>query len=386
MWAEPRYVYRLFDEDVPNDSLYDEQGHLALIHLPEAWAEVKAGEPAGGDTVIIAITDGGTEWRHPDLRANVWTNEDEIPDNGRDDDGNGRVDDVHGWNFPAGRADPTGSPDLPGSLRHGTAVAGVAAAVTDNAIGIAGASWNALYMPINVGCPREDNAICFGYDGVNYAAANGAHVINASWGGPVRTNAGREAVDFALEQGALVVAAAGNDSENLDISQQYPANFRGVLAVGATLKTSDGIASFSNYGRSTDVFAPGTGDGGIPPGPGINVTYPDTSYGTTQGTSFSAPLTAGVAALVKTQFPDFTADQVREQIRVTADPIDPVQDRLDGLLGQGLVNAFRAVTETGSPAVRLIEYAYTTSDGDSLIESGETVTLDAVLVNYLADV
>lgn len=369
-WAEPRYMYQTFDEAIPADSLFGRQSHIGLIHLPEAWAEVK-GEQGN---VIIAIADGGTEWQHPDLRANVWTNQGEIPGNNVDDDNNGFIDDVHGWNFQSNTADPTGSPGLPGSHRHGTAVAGVASAVTNNNSGIAGASWNATLMPINVGCPRDDNQICFGYDGVIYAAANGALIINASWGGPVETELGREAIDFALESGSLVLAASGNSFTNLDISPQFPANYRGVLSVGATQKASNEIAEFSNYGRSTDIFVPGIN---------INATFPGNDYGIITGTSFSTPLAAGIAALVKTRFPDYTPDQLREQIRVTGDLIDAENDTLAGMLGQGRINAFRAVTEQGHAAIRLIDYTYTTSDGDSLIESGETVTINATLVNYL---
>ena len=163
----------------PNDPQAAVVNYLAQLDAFSAWDVVKGQQ---GD-VLVAIVDGGTDWRHPDLAANVWTNEDEIPDNGVDDDNNGFVDDLHGWNFPRDEPDPTGLEDTPLNAQHGTAVAGVAAAVTDNNQGIPSISWNVPFMAINAG-GFEDNAIPgnFGYGGIVYAAENGADIINASWG------------------------------------------------------------------------------------------------------------------------------------------------------------------------------------------------------------
>ena len=197
VYAEPVLVNRTQASDTweradPDDPRFDEQTELRRLRLPEAWDEVKSED--GAPRVVIAIVDGGGEWRHEDLRANVWTNQDEIPGNGVDDDGNGFIDDVHGVNFANGDDtdnDPTGLPETPGNANHGTNSAGAASAVTDNNVGVAGAAWNADLMHINAGCEgaEGDGGICYGYEGVLYAAANGADIINASWGGLVGSDA-----------------------------------------------------------------------------------------------------------------------------------------------------------------------------------------------------
>ncbi len=370
VYAEPLLVRQIVA--VPNDSLYPLMTHLPHIQAPEAWDVVK-GEQG---EVVIAIVDGGTDWRHPDLIDNVWTNPGEIPDNGVDDDGNGFVDDVHGWNFANDTPDPTGLPSTPTNAAHGTQVAGVAAAVTNNNRGVAGSSWNARFMPINASCPDTDRSICYGYLGIVYAALNGAQVINASWGGPGLSNLEAEVVEFATDLGSLIVAAAGNDSGDNDRVPFGPASHPRVLSVGATNKDNDGKASFSNYGRSVNVFAPGVT---------LNSTLPGGRYtASASGTSFASPLTAGIAALVRTRFPEYTPDQAREQIRLTADPIDAVNPGFAGRLGRGRINAFRAVTETGFPAIRLVDLDVTDSDADGYLESGETVQLSARFTNHLA--
>ncbi len=157
VYAEPVAVNRLHALDRmefvdPNDSRFRLQSELRLLRLPEAWDEVK-GE-SGHPKVVIAIVDGGGEWRHQDLHANIWTNEDEIPGNGIDDDQNGFIDDVHGVNFSNGdhtNNDPTRQPELFGNPWHGTATAGAASAVSDNNIGVAGASWNASLIHLDWG-------------------------------------------------------------------------------------------------------------------------------------------------------------------------------------------------------------------------------------------
>ncbi len=370
VYAEPLLIRQIVE--VPNDSLYPLMTHLPHIQAPEAWDVVKGEQ---GD-VVIAIVDGGTDWRHPDLIDNVWTNPGEIPDNGLDDDGNGFVDDVHGWNFANDTPDPTGLPATPINAAHGTQVAGVAAAVTDNNRGVAGSSWNARFMPINASCPDQDRSICFGYAGMVYAALNGAQIINASWGGPGLSRFEAEVIEAVTDLGSLIVAAAGNESQDNDRIPFSPASHPRVLSVGATNKDNDGKAGFSNYGRSVNVFAPGVN---------LNSTLPNGRYTTSAtGTSFASPLTAGIAALVRTRFPDYTPDQAREQIRLTADPIDTLNPGFAGRLGRGRINAFRAVTETGFPAIRLVRLEVTDTDADGYLESGETVTLTAYFANHLA--
>ncbi len=418
-YAVPQYVHRIDDPPPsqpvranrniavdPNDPLYSDMTHLAHIRAPEAWGEVK-GEDGN---VVIAIVDGGTDWQHEDLVDNIWQNLGEDADgdghtleyvdgewvldpgdlDGKDNDLNEFTDDLIGWNFANDSNDPTGLSSAPLNAEHGTAVAGVASAVTDNGIGIAGAAWNAQIMPINVSWVL-DSFIYYGYEGIIYAALNGADIINASWGSrydditPFEERLLLEwhqlLTDFLAEYGALLVSSAGNAWENNDTVLNLPAGAPHVLAVGATGKVNDIKAGWSNYGVSVDVFAPGVS---------IDATAPDNDYfsnvsGTVSGTSFSAPLVSGIAALVKTRFPYLSPDQLAQQLRVTADPIDNDNLSLKGLLGKGRVNAYRAVTDSTIPAIRIAGVSFQDSDADGRIESGETVDVTVALTNYLAD-
>ena len=385
VYSEPVLVYRtqaLHGQRVdPDDPLFGEQAGLRLLRLPEAWDVVRSEEAAS--RVVVAVVDGGGEWRHEDLRANVWTNSDEIAGNGIDDDNNGFIDDVHGVNFAnedEGDNDPTGLPHNRISANHGTAVAGSASAVADNGVGIAGAAWNAEIMHINAGNPGQDGGILYGLEGILYAAANGADIIIASWGGRSAADTTityiDQTVDLATDMGALVVAAAGNQDMSDDLFQTYPARHTRVLSVGATEKETRTRAGFSNYGKLVNVYAPGVD---------ILTTRLDNRYIYMRGTSFSAPLAAGVAALVKTRFPDMTPDALREHIRLTSDNMDAENPAFAGQLGRGFVNALAAVQAPSLPAVRLQRWSWEDDDGDHRIASGDAVTVTASVVNYLTD-
>jgi serine protease len=370
-YAEPLYIYPLLD--IPNDPNYINMTQFPQIEANTAWNIVK-GEQG---EVIIAIIDGGTDWRHEDLLDNIWQNEDEIPDNGIDDDNNGYIDDTNGWNFSDNSNDPTGNPKTPENAFHGTHVAGIAAAVTNNSMGVSSISWNCKLMPINVAHPTEDSYVVYDLEGIVYAVVNEADIANCSFGyvgTPSRFE--QEVIDFAYENGTLVVAPCGNDNTNNDIYHHYPSDYEHVLSVGATNKTSDEKASFSNYGTMVDVYSPGVF---------ILSTTPNNGYSSASGTSTACPLVAGLAGLIKTQHPVWTVDQVREQIRVTADPIDQINPIYEGLLGKGRINAYRAVTNFSYPAIRLIDKSFTESGGDNIIHSGDVVEVNTVFTNYLAN-
>ena len=235
-------------------------------------------------------------------------------------------------------------------------------------------------MHINTACPGSGDGICYGYEGILYAAMNGADVINASWSGLVRDDQRvrhlDQTLDLATDMGALVVASASNDNSSNDLFRNYPARSPRVLSVGATEKATRRRAGFSNYGRLVNVFAPGVD---------ILTTGVGTSYVLFSGTSFSSPLTAGAAALVKTRFPAMDPDALREHIRLTSDNIDAENPGFAGQLGRGLVNALAAVQAPTFPAVRLKRWSWTDQDGDRMIESGDLVTVTATVVNYLSD-
>jgi subtilisin family serine protease len=379
--ADPNVVYAeqkrmFFVDEVPNDPNYNSMSQFDRISAEAAWDLVK-GE---NGTVVIAIVDSGVDWVHPDLIDNIWNNEDEIPDNGIDDDNNGYIDDVRGWSFQNNSNDPT--PLLNG---HGTHVSGTAAASTDNNTGVASLSWNCTIMPVNAGSATSANSIAFGYPGIVYAVENDADIINCSWGGVGNPSVfEQDIIDFAVENGTLVVAAAGNDNLNNDLpgNAHYPSSYNGVLNVGSTSSTSDTKSGFSTYGSTVNVFAPG---GNI-----LSTTWPGNSYGFSSGTSMASPLVSALAGLVKTQNPGWSPDKVREQIRVTCDNIDGSNSSsLNGLLGKGRINAERALSEFDIPALQIVDVTSVEApdggNGDDVVDAGETIDVTVTFKNYLAD-
>lgn len=381
IYAEPRYLYRIYYD--PNDPSISSQTYLTVIKAHEAW-DITQGDP----DVVVGIVDTGVDWQHNDLQANIWQNSDEIPNNGIDDDNNGKVDDIRGWDFGGvGNPDKTPTPDNdPREDRadHGTAVAGIASAATDNGLGVAGIGFKCKIMPVKT---SQDNLrlddgtalIPYGYDGIVYAAENGAHIINCSWAGNGFSQFGQEVIDYATQLGALVIAAAGNESNS---SLSYPAAYRNVLSVAAT-DNNDIRAGFSNYGYWVDVSAPGDR---------LFTTWqvPANSYNPIfRGTSASAPVVAGVAALVKSVHKDWTPAAIAEQIRLAADNIDSQNPGYIRQLGFGRVNAQRAVTPTfKTPAVRLANYTLheTVGDGDGIFEASEEAAVSIRLTNFLEPV
>jgi len=274
--------------------------------MEAAWDVVRGQD---GD-VVIGIVDGGTDWQHEDLRANVWVNSDEVFGNGVDDDNNGYVDDVNGWNFANDSAKPTGMEGTHG-IFQATAVAGIAAAVTNNGAGIAGMSWNARFMPVNASC-RDQDLLCWPARATVYAAENGADVITASYVSETPSFVLANALDFAVERGVVVVAAGFG---NVDDVPKYPASYSTTLAVGGTQKDSD-ASSWHAYGRSIDVVAAAHD---------VNLTAPGNRYDSNQGIYAAVSLVAGMAALVKTHRPEYGVYEVMEQSRQTADDINEVQ-------------------------------------------------------------
>ena len=369
IYAEPVIINRLLESEIraePDDSLFTDQTYLRHMRLPEAWDIVKGEDKS--PPVVIAIVDNGSDWRHEDLQANVWTNANEIPDNGIDDDNNGFIDDVHGVNL-CNRDDTNNDPFQPELSWHGTPVAGTAGGVTNNGRGVAGAAWNAQLMHI---CGLR-------YEGILYAAANGADIINASWiGSSLQASAFvAQSLDLTTDMGALVVASAGNNNVNNDLYRVYPSSYPRVLSVGATAKDSRRLASFSNYGKMVNVFAPGVDI--------ITTAVNDEYTSSVSGTSFSTPLVSGVAALVKTRYPNISPDALREQIRLASENIDMENPGQAGQLGHGYVNAEASLKMPVFPAVRLKRWTWDDTDSDRMITSGETVTINAVVTNHLAD-
>ncbi|MEY2746851.1 MAG: hypothetical protein RL112_1893 [Planctomycetota bacterium] len=296
------------------------------INAPEAWNVTQ-----GAADFAIAVIDTGIDHSHPDLAANIWTNVDEIPGNGLDDDANGHVDDVRGWDFYAHDADPF---DEQG---HGTHVAGTIGAVGDNGLGVAGVAWRCKLVALRFLGPAggyTSGAIA----AIDYCRRNGIKLSNNSWGGGGYTQALNDAIRNAGTEGHLFVAAAGNSNLNTDASAAYPVSYPLDTILGVAACNNDGgRAYFSNYGaRHVDLAAPGMA---------IQSTWPGGGYAHLQGTSMAAPHATGAAALVWAANPAWSALQVRQRLISTARP-------LPGWTGVvatgGLLDAGAAVG--GSPA------------------------------------
>jgi serine protease len=377
-WAEPKFVYPIADF-TPNDPGYVSQYSLPLIKAPAAWSIIQ-----GDTTVIIGIVDTGVDWPHPDLAANIWHNWAETPGNGIDDDNNGYIDDIHGWDFGGlGNSDGSPSPDnnpSEDSPEHGSNVAGIASAVTNNNNGVASIGFKCKILPVktaqdNVRSSTGQALISYGFEGIVYAADNHAKIINCSWGGAGYSLLGQETINYAMSKGALVVCAAGNDNSS---ELFYPANYDGVLSVAATGST-DVKASFSNYGHNIGVCAPGVS---------IYSTFQPSTYATLSGTSMASPLTAGVAALVAAKFPSYTPDQIREQVRVNCDDISSKNPSFINLLGHGRINALNSVSNINSESVRATKITFSDEapggNNNGVLEPGETITINVQFKNYLA--
>jgi len=321
-YAEPNY--RIYPAVIPNDPLFSQLWGLhntggsgstvdADIDAPEAWNVT-----AGSSSVLVGVIDTGIDISHPDLAPNIWTNPDEIPGDGIDNDGNGYVDDLNGWDFWNGDNSVYDSVD--GDF-HGTHVAGTLGAVGNNGMGIAGVSWRAKILPLKFIGP-EVGYFSGAINAVNYAAAKGVKVLNGSFGrystGPGDVAQGlKDAIQAA---GILFVAAAGNDGNNNDTTPFYPASYDLdlVLSVAATDRR-DRLASFSSYGAiSVDLGAPGVG---------ILSAMPGNRYQVLAGTSMAAPHVAGAASLVYSQFPHLSATQVKNQILNSVDSISALSGK-----------------------------------------------------------
>ncbi len=297
---------RLHPMDVPNDPLYSSQWSLPKIGAPAGWDAATTGTP-----VTVAVIDTGIDTSHPDLANRLWTNPGEIPGNNVDDDGDGRKDDVHGWNFADDDAQLYSAGD---NETHGTHVAGTVAAQRDNALGVAGVADNARIMALKFLKP-QGGYTSDAMQAIDYAVAHGARVINASWGGADYSQPLCDTIQLAGDAGVLFVAAAGNDSADNDTTGSWPANCpaTSLISVAATTPT-DALATFSNYGAANvDIGAPGDT---------IRSTMPGNSYGYKSGTSMATPHVTGVAAVLLGEEPGLAPWQVKAAITLGGDP-DP---------------------------------------------------------------
>ncbi len=325
---------------IPDDPYFDQQWALDQpndcdIDAPEVW-DIET----GSENIIIAIPDSGVDYSHNDLADNIWINEDEIPDNGIDDDGNGFIDDINGWDFHQDDNDPM---DRNG---HGTICAGVVGAVTNNAMGIAGVCWNCTIMPIRIG--HTGAPITNVVKGLLYATNNNANIICMSWGSHTPSNLEKDTLDYVSSQGVVLVASAGDDDTH---GRYYPAAFDNVIAVAATDQNDSRFYDSyfwwgSNYGKWVDVSAPGKdiltlrANGTDYYGDGEHIV--DEEYYIADGTFLSCPYVVGLAALLlsKNYECPYPIQMVKSMISYTTDEIET-----DEYIGTGRINAFKALTQ-----------------------------------------
>jgi thermitase len=321
----------------PNDPNFPNQWHLPRVSAPAAWDLT-----TGSSSVTVAVIDSGVDPAHPDLAGKL----------------------VGGYNYLGGSTSDTHD-----VLGHGTAVAGVIGANTNNQNGVAGLGWNTTIMPLVIVSSSNYATYADLAAAINYAADHGAKVINMSLGGTSYSSTLQSAVDYAWSRGLVIVAAAGNNSSNAGF---YPAALNNVVAVSAT-DGSDNLASFSNFGNWITVAAPGTY---------IQTTNNGGGYGNWQGTSFSAPQVAALAALIFAKNPALTNSQVVNILKNNSDDLGA--GGFDTTYGWGRINAFRAV-EAAQGVVNL-SVAITAPADNTQVSGLVTVTTSVSSSNPVARV
>ncbi|MCO5142739.1 MAG: S8 family serine peptidase [Oligoflexia bacterium] len=355
-YAEPNYIVKaLGDRDadsevLPNDTDFDKLWGMknvgqkdssgqtgkvgADIGATKAWTTT-----TGNKDVLVAVIDTGVDYTHDDLVGNIYMNPGESGDgketNGIDDDGNGFVDDFHGWNF-AGVSNNNPMDDND----HGTHVSGTIGGMGNNAKGVAGVNWNTSILPVKFLTGGGSGTLADAVKAIQYATLMNAHVMNNSWGGGGFTQTMFDAITAAKDKGLLFIAAAGNDSSNSDRSPHYPAGYQieNVIAVAATTNT-DALATFSTYGKRTVHIAA--------PGHKIYSTIPGNQYDTFSGTSMATPHVAGAAALLWGTSSSMPMSEVKDRLLRSRDFIGHLARKV---ASGGRLNIYNAINGIYPPS------------------------------------
>jgi subtilisin family serine protease len=357
VYAEPNYEVSM--ELLPNDPSFSLLWGLhntgqtggtadADIDAPEAWDLC-----TGSADVVVAVVDTGVDYTHPDLASNIWINTDEIAGNGIDDDHNGYIDDVRGWDFYNKDNNPMDDNN------HGTHCAGTIGGVGSNGIGVSGVMWNVKIMPLKFLSSSGSGYTSDAVSAILYANANGANVISNSWGGSGYSTTLKNAIDASP---AVVVCAAGNSGVNADTAPMYPAAYSSanIISVAAT-DSRDLKASFSNYGvTSVDVAAPGVS---------IYSTLKGGSYGSMSGTSMATPHVAGLAGLLKAGNPALSNLEIKNLILSNCDVLPSLQGKV---LTSGRINAYKALSSLQPVALSLVSVSPSTGINNN--QAGVTLT------------
>lgn len=331
---EPNHKVRPLN--IPNDLSSDLWGlenkqYKNDANVVKAWAQ-----STGSKNVVVAVIDTGIDFQHPDLVENLWQNSKEINGQaGVDDDGNGFIDDVYGWNMASNNSDIF---DFRG---HGTHVSGIIGAKGNNGRGVVGVNWNVSLMTLNIFPKVEDGTIADAIKAIDYAIQNGAQVINASWGAADETvsidefKLLTEAIERAKAKNIVFVAAAGNSGTDNDQHPHIPANLspENIISVGAITRFG-WIPDFSNFGEtSVDVFAPGVL---------IKSTLVNNYYGNLSGTSMAAPFVTGIIALMLSKNPQLSWQEVTQTL---LNSCTPNSNLIKGCRCKGHIDAAMALSK-----------------------------------------
>ncbi len=366
-FAEPNFIYRTMQSEsnptdpvsnLPNDPEFSKLWGIQNVGQADSAGQVgTAGSDigvvplwqkglTGSKDILVAVIDTGIDHTHPDLAANVFTNAGEIAGNGIDDDKNGFVDDVHGWNFEAKSSNAKDDHD------HGSHCAGTIGGTGNNGIGVVGVNWNVTMLPVKFLSASGSGSLQGAIESINYARMMKVNIMSNSWGGGGFSQALMDSIVAAKEAGIVFVAAAGNESNNNDAKPTYPASYDvdNIISVAAT-DNRDTIAKFSNYGAARVHVA----------APGVKVfsTTKDGKYAAFSGTSMATPHVAGIAALMLADQPTLTYQEVKARLIQTSVPVKGLKRKV---LAKGRVSAFNAVNGIIPPTDEPSESLWQTVD------------------------
>lgn len=332
--AEPNYIYR--PVLVPNDARFDDLWGMVnnqKVGGADIDADLAWDITTGSSDIVVAVIDSGVDYGHEDLKNNMWVNEAEKNGQpGVDDDGNGFIDDIYGYDFANNDGDPMDDND------HGSHCAGTIGGEGDNGIGVTGVNWQVRIMALKFLTASGGGTLEAAIKSIDYAVQMGANVLSNSWGGGGYSENLKQAIQRAEQAGVLFVAAAGNEARNNDSTASYPANYEvdNVISVAA-IDNNGQLANFSNYGKSkVHIAAPGVDILSSIPG----------GYEEFSGTSMATPHVSGVAALLLAHEPNLSYKEVKERLLATAVPLNSLKNKVST---GAVVNAYNALTNTLPP-------------------------------------
>lgn len=359
-YVEPVYIPQLFNSSfVPNDLLLDKQYYLFNINAYRGWGKHK-----GDTTIILGLSDTGTDTDHPDLVDRIAYNYADTID-GLDNDNDGYVDNYMGWDL----GENDNLPEV-NTIGHGAHVSGIMSADADNGEGIAGVGYNSKFLPIKV--DDQFGKLTMAYESIVYAADHGCHVVNCSWGGNAGAGEyGQDIINYATyNKDMLVVAAVGNSDNEVE---NYPAAYENVIGVAASNRKNYKMPA-STFNYSVDISAPGQK---------VYSTWINDNYVYKNGTSMAAPMVTGAAGLVRSKFPALNALQTGEQLRINARDFynNPISSQYKDKLGLGILDMGKALDQIDKPSVRFNHIEWNKLGAHGTVY--DTLTITGEFTSYL---